>query len=85
LTSKKWVKNIQTAGYNGARTVYKKGNPEPFGILIKSMLLKREYKQTLSFKIKIKDLKIKTGSNLCLLTVQMAVPFNKLPWSLGFR
>ena len=26
LTSKKWVKNIQTAGYNGARTVYKRLN-----------------------------------------------------------
>ena len=29
LTSKKWVKNIQTAGYNGARTVYKIHNPIP--------------------------------------------------------
>ena len=46
----------------------KKGNPGPFGLVIKTVLLKREYKQ-----------KLLIGSNPCFLTIQMTVPFNKLP------
>jgi hypothetical protein len=33
LASKEWVKNIQTAGYNGARTVYRIWTYIPIGIV----------------------------------------------------
>ena len=47
-----WVRNIQTAGYNGARTVYRTG---PKTLLAEALL-----KKTLQAKVSLKDDRVVT-------------------------